>query len=131
AAGPYFDCRKFCPTLPKVLTNRCRFFCSFVAENSALCIAGYKALTKGTIYPIVKKIAQAIGVKMTKDIFAKGVSKVIPVIGGVASGGLTYVTFRPMAYKLKKHLSELKWADPEFYKDVIYVDPTVDENKVD
>jgi hypothetical protein len=35
--------------LPKVLTNRCRFFCSFLAENSALCIAGYNsaALAKG------------------------------------------------------------------------------------
>ena len=63
-----------------------------------------KALTKGTLYPIVKKIAQALGVKMTKDIFARGVSKAIPIIGGIASGGLTYITYKPMAYKLKKHL---------------------------
>lgn len=74
-----------------------------------------KALTKGTIYPIVKKIAQALGVKMTKDIFAKGVSKVIPIIGGIASGGLTYVTYKPMAYKLKKHLETLKWCDVNYY----------------
>lgn len=74
-----------------------------------------KALTKGTIYPIVKKIAQVLGVKMTKDIFAKGVSKVIPIVGGVASGGLTYVTYKPMAYKLKKHLATLKWCDVNYY----------------
>ena len=74
-----------------------------------------KALTKGTIYPIVKKIAQALGVKMTKDIFAKGVSKVIPIVGGIASGGLTYVTYKPMAYKLKKHLATLKWCDVNYY----------------
>lgn len=74
-----------------------------------------KALTKGTIYPIVKKVAQAIGVKMTKDIFAKGVSKVIPIIGGITSGGLTYITFKPMSNKLKNHLSQLKWCDPDYY----------------
>lgn len=74
-----------------------------------------KALTKGTIYPIVKKIAQALGVRMTKDIFAKGVSKIIPVIGGVASGGLTYVTYKPMAYRLKTHLGTLKWCDTSYY----------------
>lgn len=75
-----------------------------------------KALTKGTLYPIVKKIAQALGVKMTKDIFARGVSKAIPIIGGIASGGLTYITYKPMAYKLKKHLETLKWCDVNYYK---------------
>ena len=75
-----------------------------------------KALTKGTLYPIVKKIAQALGVKMTKDIFARGVSKAIPIIGGIASDGLTYITYKPMAYKLKKHLETLKWCDVNYYK---------------
>lgn len=40
------------------------------AQRASKSIAS-KALTKGTIYPIVKKIAQVLGVKMTKDIFAK------------------------------------------------------------
>ena len=75
-----------------------------------------KALTKGTLYPIVKKIAQALGVKMTKDIFARGVSKAIPIIGGIASGGLTYITYKPMAYKLKKYLETVKWCDVNYYK---------------
>ena len=39
-------------------------------------------------------IAQTIGVKMTKQIFADSISKVIPVLGGIVSGGLTYTTFR-------------------------------------
>lgn len=84
------------------------------AQQASKSIAN-KALTKGTIYPIVKKIAQLLGVKMTKDIFAKGVSKIIPVIGGVASGGLTYATYKPMAYRLKKHLETLKWCDASYY----------------
>ena len=74
-----------------------------------------KPLTKGFIYPIVKKVAAMIGAKMTKDIFAKSVSKVIPIIGGVASGGLTYATYRPMANKLKNYLSSLEVANPKYY----------------
>ena len=85
------------------------------AQKASKSIAA-KALTKGTIYPIVKKIAQALGVKMTKATFAKGVSKTIPVIGGFMSGGLTYVSYKPMAIKLEKHLATLKWADPNYYK---------------
>lgn len=87
------------------------------AQNASKSIAS-KALTKGTIYPIVKKIAQVLGVKMTKETFAKGVSKVIPVIGGVASGGLTYATYKPMAYRLKKNLETLKWCDVEYYSSI-------------
>ena len=75
-----------------------------------------KALTKGTIYPIVKKIAQILGIRMTKDIFAKGVSKIIPVIGGFASGTLTLFTYKPMAKKLRKYLEELPCADVGYYK---------------
>ena len=29
---------------------------------------------------------------MTKDTFAKGASKAIPILGGVISGGLTYMS---------------------------------------
>ncbi|MFF9666612.1 hypothetical protein ACF1FY_31525 [Streptomyces althioticus] len=71
-----------------------------------------KALTKGVIYPIVKKSAAYLGVQMTKQSFAKGVSKAIPVIGAVVSGGLTLSTYLPMAKRLKKHLAGLPLADP-------------------
>lgn len=76
-----------------------------------------KPLTKGFVYPIVKKVAALIGAKMTKDIFAKGVSKIVPLIGGAASGGLTYITYRPMANKLKNYLSGLDMANPEYYRE--------------
>lgn len=59
-----------------------------------------KALTKTFYYPIVKSIAKAIGVKMTKQVFSKGVSKVVPILGGLVSGGLTFVTMQPMGIKL-------------------------------
>ncbi len=74
-----------------------------------------KALTKGTIYPIVKKVAQSLGVHMTKQTFGEGIGKMVPVVGGVVSGGITYATFLPMAERLRKHLSTLEIADPAFY----------------
>ncbi len=87
------------------------------AQNVAKKLAK-KALMKGAIYPIVKKIAVALGAHMTKDVFAKGVSKIIPIIGGLASGGITYATYRPMAIRLRNHLSTLKLADAEYYQTV-------------
>lgn len=75
-----------------------------------------KSLTKYAVYNVVKQIAKVLGVQMNKQIFAKGVSKVIPVIGGVASGGLTYVTYRPCAKKLQKYLETLKWCDVNYYR---------------
>ena len=53
------------------------------------------------------KIAQWIGLNMTKEGFAKGVGKVIPLVGAPISATITYYTFRPMARRLKKHLDEL------------------------
>lgn len=75
-----------------------------------------QALTKTTFYPIVKKVAQAVGIKMTKQIFAGGVSKLVPVVGGIVSGGVTYFSFKPCAYKLLKSFKDLNLSDPEFYK---------------
>lgn len=53
------------------------------------------------------KIAQWIGVNMTKEGFAKGVGKVLPLVGAPISATITYYTFRPMARRLKKHLDDL------------------------
>lgn len=78
-----------------------------------------KALTKGTIYPIVKKVAVAVGVRMTKQIFADSVASVIPVVGGALSGGLTYAMFKPGCMKLRKNLMSYNLCDPEYYKDVV------------
>ena len=86
------------------------------AEQHVAKTLARKALTKGTIYPIVKKVAQAVGVRMTKEIFAKGVSKAVPVVGGVVSGGMTYVSFKPCALNLQKSFQTLDLSDPKFYE---------------
>lgn len=71
-----------------------------------------QALTKGAIYPVVKKVASYLGVRMTTQIFANGVAKIIPVVGAVLSGGLTLGTFLPMSKRLQKHLSSLELTKP-------------------
>ena len=64
------------------------------------------ALTKTAIYPLIKQIAKWIGISLTKSSFAKALGKVIPIVGGAISGGLTLATFRPQAKRLQKKLQE-------------------------
>ena len=55
---------------------------------------------------------------MTKEIFAKSVSKIIHVAGGVISGGITFISYRPMSVKFKKYLSGLDLANVDYYNDL-------------
>ena len=68
--------------------------------------AGVK-ISETVVAQYVIKIAQWIGVSMTKESFAKGMGKVLPLVGAPISATITYYTFRPMARRLKKHLDEL------------------------
>lgn len=72
-----------------------------------------QALTKGVLYPIVKKVAGYLGVSMTKKLFAGGIAKAIPVLGAVFSGGLTLSTFLPMSKRLQRHLASLELTRPD------------------
>ena len=66
-----------------------------------------KALMKTTWYPVVKKSLKVIGVSVTKQSMAKTVSKIVPLIGGVISGGMTFVALQTQATRLKQHLRQL------------------------
>lgn len=70
------------------------------------------ALTKGTIYPIVKNVAKWFGIKMTKEVFAGFFKKAIPVVGGVIGGGITYVSFKLCCDKLKSELQDTLLSNP-------------------
>ena len=72
------------------------------------------ALTKGTIYPIVKNVAKWFGQKMTKDVFAGFFKKAIPVVGGVLGGGITYMSFKPCCDKLKESLQNTMLSNPNY-----------------
>ena len=87
-----------------------------------------KALTKGTIYPIVKSVAKWFGVKMTKEVFAGFFKKAIPIVGGVLGGGITYLSFKPCCDKLKKSLQDTILSNPH-YKPVLEDDVIINEIK--
>ena len=59
-----------------------------------------RALTKTAWYPLLKKVAAWIGIKITKQSVGKAVTKAVPVIGGFFSAGITYFTFKPMGNRL-------------------------------
>lgn len=86
-------------------------FAKHVAKN-----LGQKALMKGTLYPIIKKVAQKVGIRMTRQIFADSVASAIPIAGGVLSGGLTYAMFKPCCMKLRKNLMTYDLCDPDYYE---------------
>lgn len=82
-------------------------FASDVAQKGVQKTIQRQALTKTAFYPILKKVLRVLGVQLTKESFSKTVSKVVPVIGGAVSGGLTYASFKPGTEKLRKYLREL------------------------
>ena len=76
-----------------------------------------RALTRGTVYPIVKSVSKWFGVNMTKEVFAGFFKKTIPVVGGVLGGGITFLTFKPCCDKLKASLQKTILSDPNYQSD--------------
>ena len=71
------------------------------------------ALTKTAYYPLIKEIGKWLGIRVTKVTVSRGVSKVVPVVGGAVSAGITVLSLTSMAKRLKSHLSELRYARAE------------------
>ena len=66
-----------------------------------------QALMSITWYPVVKYSLRVIGINITKSSFTKGASKIVPVIGGFVSSGLTFMALQTQSARLKGHLREL------------------------
>ena len=79
-----------------------------------------KALTKTFWYPIIKKICSFVGYTLTKKTLASGVSKAIPIFGGVISGTINFASMMPMARKLNDTLDKatFDYSEEEFNKDI-------------
>ena len=69
-----------------------------------------RALTQYAFYNVAKRVGRLIGVRITKATFARGAARVVPVLGGAVSAGVTAGMMQPMAKRLKKHLRQLKYA---------------------
>lgn len=105
-----------------------RLFSSQIAKTTLKKLP-QKALTKTFWYPLVKKICSAIGIKVTKSTVAKGLAKVIPIIGGVFSGGLTFASMMPMANRLHQTLDQACFAytEEELENDFVVVESISEE----
>ena len=88
-------------------------------------------LMKTSWYRAVKKTLQMIGVNLTKKAFAQGFSKVLPVIGGVVSSGLTFMSLQSQSSRLKNHLRELPppGIDAEMWKRSIMTANSVEQEQ--
>lgn len=88
-----------------------------------------KALTKTFWYPMIKQIGKAVRIKVTKSTVAKGVSKVVPIIGGVISGSLNFASMIPMAHRLMDALDSASfgYTQEEFEKDIIEIENLVEQ----
>ena len=66
-----------------------------------------RALMSITWYPVVKHSLRLIGINITKSTAAKGFSKLVPIIGGFVSSGLTFMALQSQSTLLKEHLREI------------------------
>jgi len=62
------------------------------------------ALTKTALVPIAAQVARLIGTRYSKEGLARGIGRFIPLAGGLFSGGLTLLTFRSGANRLRRQL---------------------------
>lgn len=82
-----------------------------ISKSATKAIMNYK-----TSLPIVDNMTYLVGERMINQIFLKGVSKVIPIAGGIVTGGLTYASFKLYAHKLKNDFKKLDLSDPNYYR---------------
>ena len=88
-----------------------------------------KALTKGTLYPIIKKICKWFSVSLTKEVFTSFFEKAIPLVGGAVGGAITYLSFKPCCDKLKESLQDTVFTNPDRANDCTIIDVEVEEIK--
>ena len=70
-----------------------------------------KNLTRVTLGKILDKtlirIANTIGIQLTKKSIGRGIAKIIPIIGGIISGGMTLFSYYPMCNNLKRKFYDI------------------------
>ncbi|HDP98444.1 MAG TPA: hypothetical protein ENN22_04570 [bacterium] len=66
-----------------------------------------QALTKWGIYNLSKQVAKWIGIRLTKQSFARGLAKALPIVSGFLSVTITWVSFSTMSRRLRNHLETL------------------------
>lgn len=70
------------------------------------------ALTKTLVFQLSRETAKWVGLRLTKDLFSRALSRVVPVVSGIVGGTMTWAVFSTMARRLRLHLQEMALAKP-------------------
>jgi hypothetical protein len=69
-----------------------------------------EALGKWGLYRLAREVAKRIGIKLTDESFARYISRIVPIFGGIISGTVTWISFSLMTSRLAAHLESLPLA---------------------
>lgn len=81
-------------------------------SNQVLAQVPRRLLTSEVTFQIIRVIATRLGYSLTKEGFQRGVGRLLPVVGAVVAGGITYRAFAAQAERVKGFLSETPLASP-------------------
>jgi hypothetical protein len=69
-----------------------------------------ETLTKWGLNGLAREVAKRTGIKLTEDSFARYLSRIVPILGGIISGTVTWISFSMMTSRLAAHLESLPLA---------------------
>src|SRR5207247_8577489 len=69
-----------------------------------------ETLPKWALYRLAREVAKRIGIRLTEDSFARYLSRIVPILGGIISGTVTWISFSLMTGRLAAHLESLPLA---------------------
>ena len=69
-----------------------------------------ETLTKWGLYHLAREVAKWIGIKLTEDSFVRYFSKIVPILGGIISGTVSWISFSLMTNRLAVHFESLPLA---------------------
>ena len=90
-----------------------------------------QTITRTLYYPLVRQVAQRIGLDLSKSSLTRTLGRLIPLVGGIVSGAVTYATFYPGARRLQKTLHrqmDLLGENPDLMPETGHVLPQNDEH---
>src|SRR6266404_3516610 len=69
-----------------------------------------ETLSKWGLYRLAREVAKWIGIKLTEDSFVRYFSRIVPILGGIISGTVSWISFSLMTSRLAVHFESLPLA---------------------
>lgn len=90
-----------------------------------------KALTKTIVFQLTKKLLKWFGIKLTKEVFTKGISNFIKFLGGALIGGITFFSFTKCCDNFIAVLEEGNLWDPDYVRKANSIEAEFTEKDVE